>query len=100
MFAIVQTGGKQYRVQVGDKLEVEKLERQDGEDIELETLLVGNGDQITVGQPSLENKVKATVIRQTQGEKLIVYNYKRRKGYDKKRGHRQPLTLVEIKGIG
>lgn len=99
MYAIIQTGGKQYKVAVGDQLEVEKLPHNAGEEISFETLLVGNGEAISIGQPSLGQKVTATIVQQTQGEKLIVYKYKRRKGFDKKRGHRQPLTLIKIKDI-
>ncbi len=99
MYAIIQTGGKQYRVQVGDQLEIEKLTTEAGQEVALDTLLVGSETEIKVGQPTLGTKVTAQVVAQTQGEKLIVYKYKKRKGFDKKRGHRQSLTLIKITGI-
>lgn len=99
MYAIIQTGGKQYRVQVGDQLEIEKLTIEAGQEVALDTLLVGSETEIKVGQPTLGTKVTAQVVAQTQGEKLIVYKYKKRKGFDKKRGHRQSLTLIKITGI-
>ena len=101
MYAIVKTGGKQYKVAVGDKLNIEKLDAEVGTDVELTAICVVDGETV-VADPAkaAETKVVATVVEQFRGEKVIVFKFKKRKNYKKKRGHRQYLTRVEIKSIG
>jgi large subunit ribosomal protein L21 len=101
MYAIIQTGGKQYRVSQGDLITVEKLAGAAGDRIEINSvLMVGEGDQVTVGQPRLEQaRVVGTIVRQERGPKVIVYKHKRRKGYQKKQGHRQWGTLLRVTDI-
>ena len=100
-FAIIKTGGKQYRVSVGDKLEVEKLEGAAGDVITFgEVLAAGEGEGLKFGAPFLSGaSVAGKVVKQFKGEKVIAYKFKRRKGYSRKKGHRQNLTQVEITGI-
>jgi large subunit ribosomal protein L21 len=101
MYAVVKTGGKQYRVSPGDSVEVEKLPYEVGEQIELDqVLLVANGNGAKIGQPLVEGaKVKATVTRQVKGRKVIVYKYRPSKRYRRKRGHRQHYTRLRIDEI-
>ncbi len=101
MYAIVKTGGKQYRVSPGDSIDVEKLPFDVGERIELDrVLLVTNGSEAKVGQPLVKGAtVKATVTRQTKGRKIVVYKYRPRNRYRRKKGHRQSFTLVRIEDI-
>jgi large subunit ribosomal protein L21 len=101
MYAIITTGGKQYRVSKGDFLQVEKLDSDEGKEINFDkVLLVGGNEKIEVGTPYLAKaNVVAKVVEQTKGKKISVYKYKRRKGYDKKTGHRQKLTTIEITAI-
>jgi large subunit ribosomal protein L21 len=99
--AIIKTGGKQYRVVVGDKLRIEKLETAVGSPVEFdEVLYVGTGDAAKIGTPIVEGaKVSAQVKSHGRGKKLIVYKFRRRKNYRRKNGHRQPFTEIEITGI-
>lgn len=101
MYAVIKTGGKQYKVSPGEKITVEKLPGEPGEEIELsEVLLVGEGDNIKIGQPTVpEAKVVATIVEQGRSKKIIVFKKKRRKNYKKKQGHRQYYTVLEIKEI-
>jgi large subunit ribosomal protein L21 len=101
MYAVVKTGGKQYRVSPGDSVEVEKLPYEVGEQIELDqVLLVANGSGAKIGQPLVEGaKVKATVTRQVRGRKVIVFKYHSSKRYRRKRGHRQHYTWLRIDEI-
>jgi large subunit ribosomal protein L21 len=101
MYAVVKTGGKQYRVSPGDSVEVEKLPYDVGEQIELDqVLLVANGSGTKIGQPLVEGaKVKATVTRQVKGRKVIVFKYHSSKRYRRKRGHRQHYTRLRIDEI-
>jgi len=101
MYAIVETGGHQYKVSPGDVIEVEKLPLDQGTQIELErVLLVGDGDNIAVGQPVVDGaKVIATVVNQFRGKKIIVFKYKSKVRYRLKQGHRQNLTRLAIKDI-
>lgn len=101
MYAIIQTGGKQYRVAKGDKLCVERLPVEPGKDITFDQVLFVGGDgQVKVGTPLVESAaVLGKVVTQQRGDKVIVYKYKKRKGYDKKQGHRQAETVVEITDI-
>jgi len=100
MIAIIKTGGKQYIVQPGDKLKVEKLEKQVGEEVTFaDVLLVENADSIEIGTPFVNAQVHAKVISHGKGSKIIVYKYKPKKRESRKIGHRQPYTEVEITGI-
>ena len=101
MYAVIKTGGKQYRVSPGDSVEVEKLPYEVGEQIELDqVLLVANGSGAKIGQPLVEGaKVKATVTRQVKGRKVIVFKYHSSKRYRRKRGHRQHYTRLRIDEI-
>jgi len=101
MYAVIKTGGQQYRVSPGDKLKIEKLEAEAGSDVVFdEVLLIGGGDSVQVGTPTVANaKVTAKVQEHGRGKKVIIYKYKRRKGYHKKQGHRQDYTLVLIQNV-
>lgn len=101
MYAVIKTGGKQYRVAEGDVIHVEKLESEEGSNIDFENvLMVSNGDEIKVGAPYVEgSKVTATVKAQTRGKKIEIIKFKRRKHHQKRTGHRQYLTEIEITGI-
>jgi len=101
MFAVVQTGGKQYRVAVGQSIQVEKLPQAKGESFEFDRVLfVGEGDQVTAGTPLVEGaRVVATVSRQERGPKILVFRYKSKKRVRVLRGHRQSLTQLYIRDI-
>jgi large subunit ribosomal protein L21 len=101
MYAIIHTGGKQYRVSQGELITVEKLDGAAGDRIEINSvLMVGEGAQVAVGRPQLEQaRVIGTIVRQERGPKVIIYKHKRRKGYQKKQGHRQWQTLVRVTEI-
>jgi large subunit ribosomal protein L21 len=100
-YAIVETGGKQYRVQVGDVLSVEKLDGDAGAEVTLDrVLLIGGGGDTRIGTPVLEGaSVAATIADQYRGEKIVVFKYKPKKRYRRKMGHRQELTRLTITGI-
>lgn len=101
MYAVIKTGGKQYRVAQGDKLRVEKLAGNVGDTVTLgEVLLVGAGDGIKIGAPLVGGaKVEAKIVGQQLGPKVIIFKFRRRKNYRRKTGHRQPFTALEITGI-
>jgi large subunit ribosomal protein L21 len=101
VYAVIKTGGKQYRVQQGDVIFVEKLNAQADEAVTFdEVLLVGDADQSKVGTPVVEGaKVEGKVLAQVKGKKIVVYKYKAKKNERKKQGHRQPYTKVEITAI-
>ncbi len=101
MYAVIASGGKQYRVEQGDRLRVERLDAEEGAEIELDrVLLVGDGDQVTVGTPVVEgSKVAATVKGHGRHRKIRVVKFKRRKNYLRRHGHRQSFTELEIKSI-
>ncbi len=98
---VIKTGGKQYRVSEGDKLEVETLDAVPGENIEFsEVLLLRDGDNVEVGTPLIEGaRVTATVLAHGRGKKVQIVKFKRRKNYRRQMGHRQNFTQVEITGI-
>lgn len=100
-FAVIKTGGKQYKVSEGDVFEVEKIEAEDGKAIKFdEVLLVADGEKVEVGTPLVKDaKVSAKVLSQEKADKIIVLKYKKRKNYRKKTGHRQKLTKVQIEKI-
>jgi len=101
MYAVIKTGGKQYRVTEGQTLKVEKLEVEEGASVEFDTvLMVADGDQIQIGAPYLEGaKVTATVKSQGRGPKIRIVKFRRRKHYHKTQGHRQSFTELRISGI-
>ena len=101
MYAVIKTGGKQYRVSEGDSLRVEKLDADEGSTIEFDqVLLVGSGADVTVGKPLVDGgKVTATVEEQGRARKVEIVKFKRRQGYKRTAGHRQQFTRVRITGI-
>jgi large subunit ribosomal protein L21 len=100
LYAVVQTGGKQYRVEVGERLRLEKLEGQVGDTVTLREVLLVSGDEPRIGKPLVENAtVEARIVEQDRAKKIKVYKKKRRKGFETTRGHRQPFTCVEIEKI-
>ena len=101
-YAVVQTGGKQYLAQAKTILKVEKLAAQPGEKIELKPVLaLSDGTSLKVGKPDIEGAaVTATVVEHIRGKKIISYKKKRRKGYERKKGHRQSLTVLKVEAIG
>ena len=101
MYAVVQTGGKQYRVEEGNTVLIEKLETEAGKEVVLDqVLMIGDGEKVTIGRPVVEGaKVIADVVKQTKGPKLIVFKKRTKKGYKKTQGHRQNLTEIKIKSI-
>ncbi|MBI1389137.1 MAG: 50S ribosomal protein L21 [bacterium] len=98
MYAIVQTGGKQFQVSPGDILEVEKLKADAGEEILLDqVLLIRDGENLQIGKPTVANAaVKAKVMAHDRGKKVIVFKLKRRKNYRRKKGHRQDFTRIRV----
>ena len=100
MYAVVQTGGKQYRVSEGDIINVEKLNVEAGQTVALEDVLVIGGEEMIVGKPFIEGAaVTAEVLENGKGPKLYIYKYKAKKDYRKKQGHRQPYTQLKVTGI-
>ena len=101
MYAVIKTGGKQYRVSQGDRLRVEKLPGNVGDAVSFgEVLLVGSGDGVKVGAPLVSGaKVEAKIVAQDRAKKLVIFKFRRRKNYRRKSGHRQPFTALEITGI-
>jgi large subunit ribosomal protein L21 len=100
MYAIIATGGKQYKVAEGDIIKVEKLGAEAGATVTFDQVLAVNNGKLVVGDPTVEKaNVSATVVEEGKGKKVIVYRYKRKTGYHKKNGHRQPYTKVKIEKI-
>jgi large subunit ribosomal protein L21 len=101
MYVIIQTGGKQYRVAQGDDLILEKLPGQVGDTVVFDkVLMTSDGENVQVGKPYLENtKVLGRLKRQDKSKKIVVFKFKRRKGFRRTKGHRQPFSLVKIEGI-
>ena len=101
MYAIVSSGGKQYKVQKGEILRVEKISGDIGASVSFDKVLMfSNGENVNIGQPVLENvAVNGHIVEQGKAKKIIVFKYKRRKGYRRKQGHRQQYTAVEIDNI-
>lgn len=100
-YAIIKTGGKQYRVEAGDKIDVEKLSAEVGDTVTFEEVLAsGSGEGLTVGAPFIDGaKVTAKVVDQYRANKVIAFKFKRRKGYHKTKGHRRHLTRLEITSV-
>ncbi len=102
MYAVIKSGGKQYRVSQGDTLRVEKLAAEAGSSVDIDSvLMVADGDQVTVGTPYVEGgKVTATVKGHGRSDKILIVKFRRRKHYRRQMGHRQDYTELQITGIG
>lgn len=100
MYAIIATGGKQYKVSEGDIITIEKLEVEAGDAVTFDQVLAVSNGTLNVGNPTVSNAtVEASVVKNGRGKKIIVYKYKRKSGYHKKNGHRQSYTQVKIEKI-
>lgn len=101
MYAVIETGGKQYKVQEGDVITIEKLKASVGDKVTFDkVLLINDGEKIQVGAPIVEAaKVYGNVIESGKGKKVIIYKYKAKKDFRKKQGHRQPYTMVKIETL-
>lgn len=97
MFAVVRTGGKQYKVAAKDRLEVPKIDAKEGSSVDLEVLMTSDGKGAKIGEKSA--KVSAKVIEHTRADKIVVFKKKRRQNYRRTKGHRQDLTVIEIADI-
>lgn len=100
-FAIFQTGGKQYQALEGKTIAIEKIEGEPGTEIEFDKVLLRKlgENQVEIGQPYVEGTIKASIVKQMKGPKLVVFKFKRRKKVRVKKGHRQPLTVIRIESI-
>lgn len=97
MYAIIRTGGKQYKVEEGDIISVEKLDMEVGASVSFDVLMLCDGENVRVGQPTVSGaSVKAEVLEHGKAKKVIVFKYKPKKNYRRKQGHRQPYTKVKI----
>ena len=103
MYAVIQTGGKQYRVEPGKTIVVETLPGDEGAQVVFDQVLLvsaGDGGNVNIGKPIVAGaKVTGQIVEQGRGEKLVVFKFRRRKNYRRKTGHRQPFTALEITGI-
>jgi large subunit ribosomal protein L21 len=101
MYAVIKSGGKQYRVAPGDQVKFEKIQGEVGDSVAFDhVLLTSDGENVRVGQPYVDDaKVVGRIVRQARDKKIVVFKYKRRKGYRRKQGHRQNFTLVSIENI-
>lgn len=100
MYAIIKTGGKQYKVSQGDLISVEKLDAEVGSEVSFEVLLCAEGDKVEIGTPIVASrKVSAKIVEHGRGKKIKVFKYKPKKDYRKMQGHRQPFTTIEITSI-
>jgi large subunit ribosomal protein L21 len=100
MYAVIKTGGKQYKVEEGDTIRVEKLAGEKGDTVTFDDILMIGGEEYVVGSPTISGaRVDGRVVRQFRDKKIIVFKMKRRKRYRRKQGHRQDLTEVRITGI-
>ena len=101
MYAVIKTGGKQYRVAVGDKFKVESLNAEIGDNVDFDqVLMIADGDNVEIGTPLLGQAVQATVVAHGRGDKLRILKFRRRQNSRTRGGHRQNYTFVEITGIG
>ncbi|HHT39365.1 MAG: 50S ribosomal protein L21 [Acholeplasmatales bacterium] len=100
MYAVIETGGKQLKVKVGDEIFVEKLKANDDEEVTFENVLLIKDKKVHIGTPYLKGaQVKCKVLKQGRAKKIIVYKYKPKKNYKKKQGHRQPYTKLVVEAI-
>jgi large subunit ribosomal protein L21 len=101
MYAVIKTGGKQYCVTPGEQLQVEKIPGEVGDAVTFDqVMLTSDGEAVQIGRPFIENaKVVARIARHGKGRKIVVFKYKRRKNYRRKRGHRQLFTLIKVENI-
>ena len=100
MYAVIKTGGKQYRVQQGDVIFVEKLDAETDSEVKFDVLMVAHDDDVRLGNPLVDGaSVTGKVLGHGKGQKIIVFKMKSKKNYRRKQGHRQPYTKVEITGI-
>jgi len=100
MYAIIKTGGKQYKVAEGDVIFVEKLDAEVDSTVTFDEILAIGGEELRVGNPTVEGaSITAKVLRQAKSKKVIIFKYKAKKGYRRKQGHRQPYTKLEIQKI-
>lgn len=101
MYAIFETGGKQYKASKGDIVYVEKLDAEPGKLVSFDALVVADGDDIKIGTPIVEGaKVRAKIVEHGKGKKVVIFKYKAKENYRKKQGHRQPFTKIRITSIG
>ena len=101
MYAVIVSGGKQYRVTKGDTIYVEKLDQDNDSVINFDVLLLGSDEGVKVGNPTVAGaKVEGKILGQVKGEKIIIYKYKSKKNFHRKAGHRQNYTKVEITSVG
>ena len=100
MYAVIKTGGKQYRVKSGDKIFIEKLPGNVGDAVSFDEVLLLGGESVKLGKPTVAGaKVAGTIVEHGRGEKVIIFKFRRRKNYRRKTGHRQPFTAVQITDI-
>lgn len=101
MYAVIETGGKQYKVSEGDVIFVEKLDVEEGAEVTFDkVLMAGEGSDVKVGAPTVDGaSVKATVLKNGKAKKVVVFKMKRKKNYRRKKGHRQPFTKVQITAV-
>ena len=100
MFAVIEAGGKQYKVTVGQELKVEKIERNVGDKIKLDVLMISDGDVLKAGDPFVADaSCEAEIVEHGKGSKIVIFKYKAKKNQRKKQGHRQPYTKIKILSI-
>lgn len=99
MYAIIATGGKQYKAEAGQTIKVEKIKANVGDVVDLEALMIVDGDKIVVGESAKSAAVKAEVVAQEKDKKIVIFKYKSKKNVRKRQGHRQPYTALKIKEI-
>ena len=99
MYALIATGGKQYKAEAGQTIKVEKIKANVGDVVDLEALMIVDGDKIVVGEAAKSAAVKAEVVAQEKDKKIVIFKYKSKKNVRKRQGHRQPYTALKIKEI-
>ena len=101
MYAVIVSGGKQYRVTKGDTIYVEKLDQEVDSTVDFDVLMIGSDEGVQIGNPTVAGaKVEGKIVGQVKGEKIIIYKYKSKKNYHRRAGHRQSYTKVEITAVG
>ena len=101
MYAVIVSGGKQYRVTKGDTIYVEKLDQEADSTVTFDVLMLGSDEGVKIGTPTVEGaKVEGKIVGQVKGEKILIYMYKSKKNYHRRAGHRQHYTKVEITAVG